>query len=80
MPTLTLKRIPEDVYRQLKRAAAAQRRSLNSEIIVRLERSLGRRPVDVAEILATANGLRQKTAGCPATQEELNRAKAAGRP
>ena len=32
--TLTLKNIPEDVYRRLKLSAEAHRRSLNSEAIV----------------------------------------------
>lgn len=41
MPTtLTLKNIPDEVYQQLKAAASTNRRSLNSEAIVRLEASL----------------------------------------
>ncbi|MEA3441264.1 MAG: Arc family DNA-binding protein, partial [Chloroflexota bacterium] len=38
MPTLTVKNIPDDLYAQLKRYAAMNRRSLNSEIIVCIER------------------------------------------
>ena len=44
MPTLTLKNIPEDLHARLKASAERNRRSLNSEILVRLEQDL-RRPV-----------------------------------
>ncbi len=37
MPTLTLKNIPDDLHSLLKESAAKNRRSLNSEILVRLE-------------------------------------------
>lgn len=37
MLTLTLKNIPEDLHAQLKESAGRNRRSLNSEILVRLE-------------------------------------------
>jgi Uma2 family endonuclease len=40
MSNLTLKGIPEDLHEQLRVAAEASRRSLNGEIIHRLERSL----------------------------------------
>ncbi len=41
MPTpLTLKNIPDDVYRRLKASAEAHRRSLNNEAIVCLEAML----------------------------------------
>ena len=47
MPNITLKGVPVKVYRELKRRAAAGRRSLNSEAILRLEESLAR-PGDAA--------------------------------
>ena len=37
MPALTLKNIPEDLHAKLKESAEKNRRSLNSEILVRLE-------------------------------------------
>ena len=40
MATITLKNIPDEIYSQLKKTAQRHRRSLNSEIIVCLERSL----------------------------------------
>lgn len=40
MPNITLKGVPAKVHSELKRRAAASRRSLNSEAIVWLERAL----------------------------------------
>lgn len=51
MASLTVRDIPEPLYRQLKAAAAASHRSLNKEIIARLEATLGARPASVAEEL-----------------------------
>jgi plasmid stability protein len=48
MASLTLKGIPDELLAQLKREAAEQRRSLNGEVLYRLERSVGdpsRRPL-----------------------------------
>ena len=40
MVTLTLKNIPEELHAMLKESAERNRRSLNSEILARLEREL----------------------------------------
>lgn len=40
MATMTLKGVPDDLLDQVKRKAAEHRRSLNGEILYRLERSL----------------------------------------
>lgn len=59
MPTtLTLKNIPDAVYERLKAAAAAQRRSLNSQAIVCLETVLMPEAVAASERLARARALR----------------------
>ena len=59
MPTtLTLKNIPDAVYERLKAAAQANRRSLNSEAIVRLEETLLPGRIDPGERLARARALR----------------------
>ena len=42
MPALTIKNIPESLYQQLKNAAELHRRSINSEVIVCLEKNLSR--------------------------------------
>ena len=41
MITITIKGIPKQTHRELKKRAAAHRRSLNSEVIFVLESSLG---------------------------------------
>jgi hypothetical protein len=46
MPTLTLKNVPADLHARLKASAERNRRSLNSEILARLESSGGRTPAD----------------------------------
>jgi hypothetical protein len=51
MPNLTIKNIPADLLERLKDGAHAGRRSLNSEVIHRLELSAGRSAVDVEAVL-----------------------------
>ena len=51
MPAVTLKGIPETLLRQLRRRAKSERRSLNAEILLRLERSLQGEPVDPAAFI-----------------------------
>ena len=48
MPTLTLKNIPDDLHARLKASAEHNRRSLNSEILVRLEQDVKRPVLDPA--------------------------------
>ena len=93
MPTLTLKGLPDDVYHALKERAAANRRSLNSEVIVRLEQSVAAgpacatRPPDVDAILARADEIRTRIQARierlglpPITADEITAAKHEGRP
>ena len=60
MTTLTIKGIPDRVYRGLKKRAEAQRRSLNREIILCLERSCDLETFDPDAWLARADRLRDK--------------------
>lgn len=46
MLTLTLKNIPEELHARLKESAEKNRRSLNSEILTRLESDFAAPPVD----------------------------------
>ncbi len=80
MATITVKGIPDDLYERLKRLAAEERRSINSQIIVCLERQVaaGRRG-DAAAVLARADALRARLAMPPVTDAELRRAKRSGR-
>jgi plasmid stability protein len=53
MLSLTLKNMPPDLHARLKASAVANRRSLNREILARLEAQLEAPPVDVpAELRA----------------------------
>lgn len=78
--TLTIKRIPDALYRRLKHSATAHHRSLNSEVIEYLERSVGSRRIDAAGLLAHIDALRTRAALPPLTEQFLRQAKAAGRP
>ena len=80
MPAITLKNIPDSLYAQLKVAANAHHRSLNSEILYCVERTLGTHKVDAAEHIQMARRLRAKTAQYGLTDQELNDAKNVGRP
>lgn len=80
MATLTVKNIPDDLYAQLKRHAAMNRRSLNSEIIVCIERAVRSSRFLPEETLVRARALREKTAAYSITDDEFNEAKAMGRP
>jgi plasmid stability protein len=60
MATITLKNIPEQLHKKIKERAVQHHRSLNSEIIACLERSLVSRPVDTDTLLARARSLRSR--------------------
>jgi plasmid stability protein len=80
MPTtLTLKNIPDEVYARLKEAAAAHRRSLNSEAIVCLESVLLRAKIGAAERLARARQLRSELPMSPSRAPSIDRLKRLGR-
>ena len=80
MPALTLKNIPDYLYLQLKEAAQSHHRSLNSEILYCVERTLGTHKIDVSEHLTVARALRAKTDTNPITNDELTALKNEGRP
>ena len=80
LPTITVKNIPAELYDRLKRSAQANRRSINSEIIVCIERALYSRQIDPEAILPRARALREKTVDYPITDEEFTAAKATDRP
>jgi len=79
MPTITLKNIPNDLYTQLKKAANAHHRSLNSEILYCVERTLGIHKIDTSEYIEVARKLRAMTSQHNLTEQELNDAKNEGR-
>ena len=80
MPTLTLKNIPDDLYTQLKEYARINRRSINSEIIVCIEKTVRSNRIVHETILTKARNLRESTSQYTITDEEFDQAKTAGRP
>jgi plasmid stability protein len=80
MRTITIKHIPDDLYERVKQSAAENRRSMNSEIIVCIERAVHSHRVQTPdEILAKAREIRAKTSTHPLTDEEFSQHKATGR-
>jgi plasmid stability protein len=79
MATITVKNIPDDLYLALKQAAEATHRSVNGEIIARIEQTLRRERPDAAAILARARRSRAWTADTPLMPTEIEEAIAAGR-
>ena len=80
MRTVTVKNIPDELYERLKASAEANRRSINSEIIVCIEHAVASRQVDPEEVIENARRLRQLTAQYLITDDAFNQAKSAGRP
>ena len=80
MVAITIKNIPEEIYTRLKQQAQANHRSLNSEIIARLEMALRMEPIDVEETLARARQVREWTAHYRIGEDELRGLKDEGRP
>ena len=80
MPSLTIKNLPDDLYERLKESANEHRRSVNSEVIVCLERTLRSRRIDPEAFLIRIDALHKQVSLTPLTDEELLRAKEEGRP
>lgn len=77
--TVTFKNIPDDLYEQLKRAASAHHRSVNSELIHCLEKTFKPSPVSAAELAEKALSLRGRVAAERLDVDEITAAKDQGR-
>jgi plasmid stability protein len=80
MATITLKNIPDDLYQQLKYAAKAHHRSINSEIISYLENTLRPAQIHPADRLDRIRRVRPKAGSEDLTAEEIRNAIDDGRP
>ena len=82
MATLTIKNLPDEIYAALGRTAKRNRRSINSEAIVQLERSVNIPDTGRAELLAEIREFRERLSrkGVYLTDEFLEFAKNEGRP
>jgi antitoxin FitA len=75
MANITVNNIPDDLYDRLKQLAEANRRSISSEVIVCIEKTVGRPSFDPREFLAEARHLRQRVSNYVISDEALNEAK-----
>lgn len=80
MPALTIKNIPDDLYNELKEIAKQNHRSINSEVIVCLERSLRVRRIAPEERLKLIRTVRSQIKPDIVSAEEIERAIDEGRP
>ena len=79
MPNLTIKNLPLEVHRSLKERAARNRRSLNSEIIEILAKTLPPPAVDPKKFLAELEAMHRKYPNLRMTPEEIRAARLEGR-
>lgn len=79
MATLTIKGLPDALYRLLKRRAAAEHRSINQQAILLLEQELGRQAVDVKAWLAETARLRKRLGVRPTSMADIDADKRRGR-
>jgi hypothetical protein len=79
MATVTVKNIPDELYDRLKSVAEINRRSINSEIIMCIEKTVISRPLNLDDLLENARQFRKLTAGHLISDEEFNKAKTEGR-
>lgn len=80
MANITVKHIPDDLYAKIKASALRNRRSINNEIIIWIERAAGiATQTDVEGRIVRARALRAQIEGFIANADEISRAKNEGR-
>lgn len=79
MTAITVKNIPDNLYEHLKIAASTHRRSINSELIVCLEKVLLPQKTSSQEHIAAARALRKQVKASILTEKDINSAKNMGR-
>jgi len=80
MPALTIKNIPNNLYDALKSGSQENYRSINSEVLVCLERALLPKRITARERLGEIQRLRATIAPGTITVDEITRAINEGRP
>lgn len=80
MPALTIKNIPDSLYEQLKSAAELHRRSINSEVLVCLEKVLVAKKTNTNDRLQRIEQLRASIKPNIITADDINQAIENGRP
>lgn len=79
MATFTIKNIPDDLYEKLKQDAEQNRRSINSEFLICLERALLAPKLNITTTLRRIRKVREKTSAYRLTDRALSKAKGDGR-
>ncbi len=79
MANITVKNIPNDLYENLKHFAAINRRSLNNEIIVCIEKAVRSRRINKAQFIDRLRKLREETELPYLTDDVLKQIKNEGR-
>lgn len=80
MPDVALRGMSPELHQALKRAAERRHRSLNGEILARLEASMGVTTVDVEALLARVEERRARSSIPHLNADGLRVLKEAGRP
>jgi len=80
MPDIALRGMSRELHEALKRAAQRSHRSLNGEILARLEASLGTSTVDVEVLLGRIRERRTRSSVPDLDAGELRALKELGRP
>ncbi len=80
MPALTIKNIPDDLYHELKHVAEQHHRSINSEVIMCLKRSLFPKKISPEDRLNEIRTLRAQIGPDSITAEDIEQAINEGRP
>jgi len=76
MPALTLKNIPDELLQRLRDSALRNRRSLNSELLARLDVALPPPPEDPEVTLALLAAFRKKWKLKPLTRAKMRQIQA----
>lgn len=79
MANITVKNIPDDLYKNLKDYAALNHRSLNNEIIICIEKAIKSKRIDRFQLLGRLEKLRDEIKLPHLTEEKLNQIKNEGR-
>ena len=79
MANTTVKNIPQELYERLKESARVNHRSLNGEIISRLEKSVGSERVSVDELLVQIDRI-QASMSRTLSADDVRQARDEGRP
>jgi len=80
MPAITIKNIPDDLYKELKLVAEQHHRSINSEVIVCLKRTLLPQNISPKDRLSDIRALRSQVQASDITPEMIVQAINDGRP